>query len=611
MTKIACAMIVKGDGDEPKNLDRALSTITPFVDGVFITLTGQKDTLAEAEAVCKKHGVHVSYGRFQKKIDKETVDWVSEFVGGGQAVKEGEEIFMFDEARNYSFSQVPKEYDWILWMDCDDVLQKGENLKPLAQVGMEQGIECFYFEYWYQVEQDDKGMVSHVILKHLRERLVRNIGVFKWIAPIHETLIEQRPTRKTDSYDVVIVHLANDADRQVSIHRNLSNLEYLIYTQKGKDPRPVYYLAKAYFDLNTPEHNEKSIKLIQHYLWGENPSGWAEERGQACEYLAEIYRRKGELNNAIKACMNGLIEYEQSPSLYVQLAIAYMHKFEYERSLFWLRLSQTFPKPKTTLVDNPKEYEGRILEVMYNASLNLGKIDEAYAAAEKLSHLYPNDTTMAQTMQFITSLRAERDITQRVVQLADALKATGERPKIKALLNAVPKAIENNPFIQKLYQDNIPPAHRDEKDIVIYCGPGFTNWSPQLMKNPKQTFVGGSEEAVIRMSSELARQGWKVTVYGDPGADEGEYEGVLWLPYYKFNRNDHFNILISWRDIRFFDGDFNAKLAYLWCHDIQNPHEFTDERLAKIHKVFFLSKWHRDNVPTLQDSKILLTTNGI
>jgi len=105
--------------------------------------------------------------------------------------------------------------------------------------------------------------------------------------------------------------------------------------------------------------------------------------------------------------------------------------------------------------------------------------------------------------------------------------------------------------------------------------------------------------------------GWNVTVYGDPGNDEGDYEGVKWLPYYKFNKRDQFNILVVWRNVGFVDQDLNTKKTYIWCHDIINPIDVTDERLEKITKMIVLSNYHRDNIKNVEDKKIFLSTNGI
>ena len=419
---IALAMIVK---DEADKLRRCLQSAAPFVDAIYITHTGEGEGV---KRVCDEFKAHYSTGSFRHTADQAMVDWLKEFFGYDPQTKVGDALFRFDEARNFNFGQVPKEVDFILWLDADDVLRRGENLRRVAQVAREHGIEATYFNYLYQVEllQDDPPIVKHVLIEHLRERLVVNSGVYKWIAPIHETLIEQKPTRKTDNYDCDVVHLASDEDRVASLQRNLKTLELAIYQSKGKDPRHVYYLAKALYDLRTPEYDEKLIPLINRYLWGEDKSGWPEERAQACEYLAEVYRRNGQLNNAVKAAMNGLIEEPNNPSLYLCLASTYLVKNEWERALFWAKQATGIPAKKTTLVRNPKDLQIRTLEVIYNACLNLSQIDEAWAAATKLVELLPDDALLQQTYRFVSQLRTERDLTRQLVGMADYLTKTGE-----------------------------------------------------------------------------------------------------------------------------------------------------------------------------------------
>lgn len=623
--KIALCMICKGTGDEPAKLRQALESIHKFVDGIFITLTGPKEELVEVEKVCSDFKAHVSYERALLTVDEKTVQWLKDFLGYEPHMKVGDQVFLFDKARNFNFAQVPEDYAWFLWMDTDDIFMGGENLWKLKTIGVQANVEAFYLRYVYQAILSDeticqacqqkisqgKKKIKQIIIEHLRERLVRNNGAFKWIAPIHETLIEQRPTRKTDNEDCFVLHTATQEDFAKSLRRNLNSLELAIYQTEGKDPRHIYYLAKAYYDLKTIEWFDKAIPLINLYLYGEHKSGWPEERAQACEYLAEMYRQKNELNNAIKACMNALIEAPENPSIYINLAICYIFKQDWDRALYWIRTSAHIPEKKTTLVKSPRELQGMALEVIYNASIQKGMIDEAWAAANKMMEIAPDVPQTKEIYQFISSLREQRDVTNHVAQLSSYLKSTGEWTKLKPLLAAVPAIAKDTPFVQDLEMKNLPPTPWGENELAIYCGPGFTTWSGSSLANPGSSFVGGSEEAVILMSEELAKLGWKVTVFGDPGQDEGEYKGVRWLPYYKFNLRDSFNILIVWRQLGFFDQEIKAKKVYLWNHDIQNPLEWTPERYNKITKAMFLSKWHRDNVPALPEEKVFLTSNGI
>ena len=613
MSKVALSMIVKGSEDEPKMLNVALESIAKFVDGIFITYTGTKEDKSRFLEVCKKYKVNVSYApdNIWYKVDKKLVDWFTKQYGYAPHAKVGDRIFRFDTARNYALSQIDqKEYPWFIWLDVDDIFRNGEKIKEIIEDAEKKQIDAVYLNYLYQVEIEG-DRIKNIIIEHLRERILRNNGIYKWIAPIHETLIEQKPSRKKDYHQCDVVHLADIERRTNAIMRNLSNLELSIFETKAEDPRPVYYLAKAYFDLNKPEYDDKAMPLINEYLLGEHKSGWPEERSQAWEYLAEIYRRRKQHNNSIKACMNALIECPEFQSIYVNLAISYMPKEQWDRALFYVKLGTSFPSQKTTLINNPKDIQMRILQVIYECSIHLNKIDEAWAAANKLKEIAKGDPAIEQIYHSISELRTQRDLVKVYVEMYQYLAKSGQASKIKALLGSAPEIIKNTPFYQDMYKKNMPPKMWEKEEIALYCGPGFTNWSPKRLDNPQESFVGGSEEAVIRLSQELSKLGWRVTVYADPGEEEGEYDGVRWLPYFKFNHLDHFNILVIWRVPQHLDVEFKAKQIYVWCHDIQNNLEWNDERVKKLTKAIFLSKWHRDNVPALPDDKVIISSNAI
>jgi len=118
---------------------------------------------------------------------------------------------------------------------------------------------------------------------------------------------------------------------------------------------------------------------------------------------------------------------------------------------------------------------------------------------------------------------------------------------------------------------------------------------------------------VIYMARELVKLGWNVTVYADPDHEQVD-QGVVYVPYYKFNPRDQFNILVLWRNPTLLDYDLKAKKFYLWAHDVQNNLEYTGDkarRVNKLNKLIVLSPYHRANVPAVPDDKILLSSNGI
>jgi hypothetical protein len=153
MAKIALAMIVKDDS-EVDILKRAVGSVIKDVDAIFITTTSTPNK--KIQKFCKKINAHHSH-----------FEWVNDF----------------SAARNFNFSQVPSEYEWILWLDSDDVVQGSETFQQAIQVAEANNIKAIFARYLYQVELDEKGKIKNILIEHLRERIVRNDGTFEWIAP--------------------------------------------------------------------------------------------------------------------------------------------------------------------------------------------------------------------------------------------------------------------------------------------------------------------------------------------------------------------------------------------------------------------------------------------
>lgn len=581
MNKLAAALIVKDDTEE-KQLDRCLKSVAPHVDQIFIT--GTKKPQARIKKLCKKYNAVWSWFAWTKD---------------------------FSEARNFAFSQVPKSFDWIFWLDTDDVLVGGANMKGAIEMAEKQNLKAIYARYLYSVEQDEKGRVKQILIEHLRERLIKNDGTYKWVAPIHETLIEQVPSGKTDVDSFYVVHLANDADRINSLWRNVEILEDTLI-KDSSDPRPIYYLAKAYFDTREPMLcyepvgvglDSLTAELIKDYI---RKSGWPEERSQAWEYLAMIHREKGEFKKAHYALLEAEHEWPQWISIYVQQALTFVMEKDWAKAMHYINIARNMDIPKTTLVTQPRDYKSMILEALFHIYLNTGKLDECEKVINGLFDLMPNDMNK-QRLQDVMDLRHRNDLAHWTVKLANHLKLTGQIPQLQALINAIPQEIADEPALLSLKNDYTPPKDWGDKSVVIYCGPGFEKWSPKNVAKG----IGGSEEAVIYLSKELTKLGWDVTVFGDPQDDEGDYEGVHYVPHYRMNWNDNFNIIISWRQIGMFDLPIKSKKSYLWCHDLLNQLEFTPERLSRIDKIFVMSQYHKTGIPNVADDKVMISSNGL
>jgi tetratricopeptide (TPR) repeat protein len=582
MAKIAVCLIIKDDS-EVDILKRALTSVKDHVDGIFIT--GTKKPQIKVKKLCKKFGAKWSW-----------FSWVNDF----------------SAARNFNFNQVPKEYDWIFWMDTDDIVVGADKFRDAVELAEKNNLKAIFARYLYQVEFDEKGNIKNILIEHLRERLIRNDGTFEWVAPIHETLIEKTPSGKTDYEGFYVVQITDPNKMQDSMYRNISILEDEVI-RNPQDPRPLYYLAKAYFDTAEPMLLYESagegidsitVELLKDYL---RKSGWAEERAQAWEYLSMIHRERGEFKKAILALLEALSEEPKFPSIYIQLALCYTVLKDWSKALHWVKLAGNVETPKTTLVVNPRDYKTMILESLFHIYLNTGQLDLCFKVASELARLLPSELN-ATRLKDITDLQQRNNLAHWTVKLAYHLRETKQFTQLNNLIQSIPQEIANEPVLVNLKKEFSPVKTWNKDEIAIYCGPGFEKWSPKSVSKG----IGGSEEAVIYLSKELAKLGWKVTVFADPQDDAGVYDGVNFVPYYDINWKDNFNIFISWRQIQLFDvPEFHAKKAYLWNHDIINPLTCTKERVDKIDKLIVLSEWHRQNIPLVPDEKILISSNGI
>jgi len=581
MSKIAAALIVKDDS-EANELRRCLSSFSKNVDAIY--LTGTKEPQDEIKKIAKEFNAHWSW-----------FEWVKDF----------------SKARNFNFSQVPKEYEWIFWCDCDDVVVGSETFRQAIQIAEANNIKAVFARYLYQVELDEEGKIKNILIEHLRERMIRNDDTFEWVAPIHETLIEKTPSGKTDFQGFQVVHMIDPQEMENSMYRNIEILEEEV-ERNPNDPRPIYYLAKAYFDTRMPELlyepigeglDSLTLELMKDYI---RKSGWQEERAQCWEYISMIHREMGQMDKAIEALLMALKEEPKFPSTYIQLALCYVTSKQWDRALHWIKVSGQVEIPKTTLVVNPRDYKSMILEALFHIYINTGQLELCEKVITDLNSILPNDLNQNRLRE-VKDLRFRNNLAHWTVKLATHLNRTGQKEQLKALINSIPKEIANEPALIQLRAEYMPPRTWGEDELCIYCGPGFEQWSPKSVGRG----IGGSEEAVINIARELTNKGWKVTVYADPMDDAGIIEGVNWLPHYHFNLKDQFNVFIAWRQIAMFDFPIKASKTYLWNHDIQSPLTYTKERVEKIDKVMFLSKWHRDNVPLLDEDKVMYTANGI
>lgn len=577
--KVALAMIVSaGDDSEAINLARCLGSVNGYVDEIFIQLNSRPGV-----------PINQKMRQIAEQFTKEvyTYTWTDNFV----------------EARNAVFKKVPKKYDWITWLDADDVVENPELIIPSLTV-MPSDVQGVYILYDYLTDE-----FGNVIVSHWNTRAVRNNGTYAWKSSfdddeiaVHETLISTRGVRAVANDEWKVVHKASPEHHRESLIRNVELLEGMFkrqsQTEKGVDPRILFYLGTHYYDA----YNFRESKdLFYEYL---KLSGWSEERSEAHVYMGKLLRMKDKLAGARTAFLMALGENPNNPGAYVELSRLESKQQRWEQAHEWALRGLDIKTPISPMVKYNYDYD--LLTLNAQALSNLGgkSLTQALKMAQKALKLRPLDPDAKDNRDNIEKLVEYRNNLRGVARLLRLLNKD-ERDKIIPLLDALPTELADSPVVIDARMQNTLPRIWPKKSIAIYVGHGpLGTWGPWSLN---EGGLGGSEEAVVRLSRELSQLGWQITVFGTPGTGagwdantdpRGDYPRygyqVLWKHYWEFNPRDKYGVLISWRQPAFFDMKVKARKKYLWLHDVMEKEELTSERIKNVTKIIYVSKYHSE-----------------
>lgn len=604
--KILLTCIFKDDS-EYKDIERMLKSFMPYMAGLCVVLTGTETT--KLKKLIKQYKGHY------QQIDP--VNYPKVYIDG--------QFSNFAEARNICFTiasemQKKDNYDWWTWADSDDVLINGQELQEVAAKASEFNMDAVFFTYWYSINLKN-GTFSDkdVQIDHLRERLLKP-NVFKWVSRLHEIALpfDDNYKPKITTYDYnpkegrlcVWAHLTTSEKSLQSMERNIRILEAQVKEEEHKDPRTIFYLAKTYYDTANMNKKQELLQLadllLDDYL---ELSGWAEERSSAWEYKGSIRATTGNHRGAIECYHKAIAEYGNRNMPYLLLAREYSEVGDAENADFWLETALRMdPQGTRTTIGNPVEIKYLAAQLKFNQAVKKQNIDEAIKWLK-----IKDDLVGIQEDSMMKSLEDVKLLNQAamwVFNYSKWLKETGHKDKVKYVLQSLPIDLGREVFAHVIANDYIEPRVWGNKEIAYYASWGtehFESWSGKSLSSG----IGGSETAVIELAKRWAKLGYKVTVYGDPRENEGLIDGVNYRPWYEINWNDEFSILILWRSPHLLDRPIKAKKLFMDLHDIASQLDWTDERMKRVDKVFFKSKFHRSMIPKLSDEKARVISNGI
>lgn len=415
---VGLALIVR---DEEETLPQLLDSIEGAFDQVVLVDTGSTD---------------------------ETVRVFRGWAKGIEGMAEGEEdrnpsfewdVFAFewvdDFAAARAFADSKLLTDWTCWADADDVISGAQNLRGLAASAPAE-IESFIFGYDYA--RDVHGNCACYLV---RERLVRR-GAGEWIGRVHESQLVTGGQQMVGPEVAEWVHM-HPPDPTDSNERNIRILEAWV-EEAPEDPRVVGYLGTEY--MIRAEH-EQAVGYFERYL--ALKTGWDEERAQIHRKLGSALIQLGRPDEAIDTAMEAMRLIPSWPDSYLTLAEAYHEKKEWPKAIEWGQEVLRRGQPQTMLIVNPMEYSVTPRMVLASALGQLGRLEEAIAAAEDVLAVVPDHQGLLQARQGWIAA-GQREATAQT-WCACARQLVNHDEQLKAL---------------RLLEDTVPYFAQDHAEVV-------------------------------------------------------------------------------------------------------------------------------------------------
>lgn len=574
--KIALCLIVKSDNKEASLLQRCLENMSPHVDGIFITETIKGKSNKAIANVCNE---------FNAKLSQ--FEWINDF----------------SKARNFNFAQVPKEYDWIIWSDADDVWRGLEKLRTTIESN--KNVDGFGFWYLYDWDEYKKPVVVH-----RKTMVVKNDQSCRWVGAIHEDL---EPLRQVEVHLVDGIERLHLTDSERSTENAQRNVEIAKLQVKDlpNDPRSYWNLANSQFGISDFEGSRQTFEKFLLESHSEEEIYLAHVR------LADVYRALGKRVDCVGELQTAIGIYPSLPDAYLQLAYNYYNFGDMEQAeKYCLQGMIKRPQIMKMIVYNPRDYDYNPMMLLAKVYYTKSRPDLMLPLLNGCLKIYPDDKKL---QQMVKDGEKEKKVLGKALEIVQKLQKIKDKSKLKKALDKLPEDLKSHPAICVIRNTNFSKTESSGRDLVIYCGNTMHTWNPELFKTKG---FGGSEEAVIHLAEEWAKLGWNITVYNNcghkatlpvryPNLGMKTTGSVTYKPFWEWNYRDKQDVTILWRWCKPLDAEINSTRVIVDLHDVIPEGEFNEKRLDKVCKIFVKTQFHRSLFPNVPDNKFAIVPNGM
>jgi tetratricopeptide (TPR) repeat protein len=501
----------------------------------------------------------------------------------------------FADARNANLEMV--DTDTWFWIDSDDSILEPGNIRQLITLLEEEKADAIFLPYEYGFNEQ-----GELIALHWRERLIRTSSDFHWKGEVHETCYAEGGPVLLKDESVVIRHKHKSHEEVLeSVWRNQKILEKAVQV-KNPDPRNLYYLGRTYF------MNHRYADCARTLLEYTQVSGWDEQKYDAWMKIGDALIQMDEHEKALSACLEAMKLKPEWPDAYLKMGDHYLALGQLKDAVEWLKNGLNKEVPQTLEIVDPTVYTYKPLVSMALTYFRMANVYEAKKWIDKAAKFEPKNQLYNSVYKEITNAFFEEETVRFAKRLGQLVEKNGN---IKSYVDGLPAWIRNDMRLRWLRIQAYPAVTWPKNSIAIYCGEQWEEWGPEFLKKKG---AGGSEEAIIYLSEELQKIGWKVTVYNQRVDEFESPAGVKWLPWELFNPEDTFDVFVAWRSPRMTQKlKIKARVRAVDLHDTPIGHQaMTEGALENLDKIFLKGdyQWKMSETPIPKD-KAVIVSNGI
>ena len=341
----------------------------------------------------------------------------------------------FSKARNHVFDE--GTCDLQVWMDSDDELQNGkELLTTLLNAFRDPMVKVLEMPYFY-----DHDKYGNCVMKLWNARVVRR-GTFQWVGACHEALLPTEDFKKCRVENVSIKHRVDPARVGRSAERNLRIFarEYKKEHELGGiDPRTTLYYAKS---LNGMGMFAESVEIFEEYL---EQSEWDDEKYEVLCTLADFHTRSRQYFKAQDYARRALTLRPQYGLAYFELAETYYRLEKWQECAHFIGIGLNQKMPDALLPVDPSEYNFRPLLALEYALFQMGNTQGSLQVIEELLKLQPKNEHVLARKKSVLEFLARIELERSSITLMQWLEKSGEKDKIRHLLEALPEVVQDHP----------------------------------------------------------------------------------------------------------------------------------------------------------------------